>query len=178
LNYIAANLDRINESILLNGDLTHEPMAEENDYWSSTSMCRITDWNNNNHEEKQLYKVEPTYIGWSSFGILPSLGVEGEERFNLEHQICNGSTMLTQNMSTKNTFNKPRNTGFAFLRPVRRIPILIGCHNIDIETEYTNYDFAKCNSCVGFSNCNGGYTSTGSGGGIFNDPFSGGIIVE
>jgi hypothetical protein len=112
-----------------------------------------------------------------SFGLM--FVKRENDYFDIAHQICNGQGMLVQtfDVENRNKFYIKRRDNAAFLRPVRRIPIIIGCHNIDIETEYSNYNFATCSSCVGFQTCDGGYTSDGYGGGIFNG-FSGGQITE
>ena len=177
LNYIAANFDTLNQQILLKGDLTHQPL-ELAEYWSSTSVCRVIDWDNNNHTLKKSYSVEQTAKGLATTKTTVSQA-KNNDYFDIAHQICNGQGMLVQtfDVENRNKFYIKRRDDAAFLRPVRRIPIIIGCHNIDIETEYSNYNFATCSSCVGFQTCDGGYTSDGYGGGIFNG-FSGGQITE
>lgn len=181
LHYIAANFAAINEQILLNGDITHEPLLGY-EYWSSTSVCRVQTWNENNHTNKKEYIIETTarsvctnttYANISSSNI--ALGVN--DRFDLAHQVCNGQGMLVQNfinIDRPETYIKKR-TDVAMLRPVRRIPIVVGVSNLDTLWEYQNYDFANCPSCVGFNSASSGGDSSGGNGGTTT--FNGGTTI-
>jgi len=183
LNYIAANYELLNENILLNGDLTHEPM-ESGEYWSSTSVCRVTGWNENNHTEKSLYSIEQTTNSVCTnqryATLLPLLRntLSSDLLFNLGHQIANGQGMLIQNFAdmTRPEIYAQKRTDTANLRPVRRIPIIVGVSNLDTPLEYNAYDFTKCSSCVGFSSSSGG--STNNGGDTSTTTFGGGTLVE
>lgn len=175
LNYIAANYQKLNEEILLKGDLTHEPL-EAGEYWSSTSVCRVTNWNENNHTDKKYYTLESMgpVATTTKYENIQSLNISQDAKFNLGHQICNGQGMLVQNFSN---INKPeiymqKRNDTANLRPVRRIPIVVGVSNLNTELYYNNYDFNSCPSCVGFSditdsgtNGSGSNTTTTFGGG-------------
>ena len=181
LNYIAANYEKLNQEILLKGDLTHEPM-EAGEYWSSTSVCRVTNWNENNHTNKKLYTIESmggvaTQTKYESFNTV--LNISQDSKFNLGHQICNGQGMLVQNFSNieKPEMYMQKRNDVANLRPVRRIPIVVGISNLNTELKYNNYDFVSCPSCVGFSDDLGGNSSDNSGQ-TTTTTFDGGTITS
>jgi len=168
LNYIAANFDLLNQTILLNGDLTHEPLSST-EYWSSTSVGRVATWDDFNHTNKRSYVLESTANGVANnqqySGLLNSLpNIPVNSVFDLAHQNINGQGMLVQNF---NDINNPqtylqKRTDVANLRPVRRIPIVLGISNLDIPLEYDSYDFSSCKSCLGYGNSG----STGNGGSV------------
>jgi hypothetical protein len=179
LHYIAGNFNTLNTQILLNGDITHEPL-ETKEYWSSTSVCRITDWNNNNHTNKSFWTIETlggvaTSTNYSSLTRLP---ISQDSKFNLGHQICGGQGMLVQDFKdiTKPETGMKKKTATAIVRPVRRIPIVVGISNLNTEVEYQNYDFINCPSCVGFDQQNSG--SDQSGGNTSTTTFNGSTISE
>ena len=39
------------------------------------------------------------------------------------------------------------------VRPVRRIPIVVGCADVEIIDAYNDYDFQKCPSCYDYDQC-------------------------
>jgi hypothetical protein len=158
LNYIAKNVDSLNQSILVTGDDGHRVIETLDSalYWSSTSVCRVTSWNSNNHTLKKYYEIESTSpsINIKSRFVGGEFGLTDNQAFDLSHQICNGQKMLAQNL-TKDSNNKygaivalDRSSSTARLRPVRRIPIVVGCSDLEIIDAYNNYDFTKCRSCT------------------------------
>ena len=177
MNYIAKYVGELNESILTNGDDDHEIMRnwtfdgsgsfydDDNDtrdtiYWTSTSVCRVTSWNNNNHTIKDLYNLESTSTTINSKSRFKStdFGLSDNQAFDLSHQICNGQKMLAQNFGKDasgrygQVLSLDRQT-LCRLRPVRRIPIVVGCSDIEIIDAYSEYNFQTCPSCFDYDNC-------------------------
>jgi hypothetical protein len=172
LNYIAANYDTLNEKILLNGDLTHEPI-ESGEYWSSTSVCRVTNWNENNHTDKRLYTIENTannFATTQNYTNISNINISTDRLFDLGMQIANGQGMLVQNFIdiSKPEIYLQKRTDTAIVRPVRRIPIIVGVSNLDTPIEYQNYNFSVCSSCVGFNNSSYDIGSGGTATTTFN----------
>ena len=149
LNYIYANKDELNASLLINGQ---SPLDSELKYWSSTSLCVLHEWNNNNPDNKSLYKIFETPSGSynSKFRFTRSdYNISDNELYDLSMNSCAGENMLVQNFDDGLVESKSRNTKSAALRPVRRIPIVVlpdGC-NYSIINAYNNYDLETCISC-------------------------------
>ena len=169
LNYITGNITALNNSILTTGESTDDPIIVDDDanYWSSTSVCSIYDWNSANPTIKDLYVLqnndESKYYNdisrfygtaddpqGSTIEIAPRLNTNDKEAFDLSHQICNGQSMIVQNILNGKQSAQLRITT-AKLRPVRRIPITIGSSSIDILSTYSNYDMSICKSCIGYN---------------------------
>jgi len=177
MNYIAKYVGELNESILTNGEDDHEIMRNwnfegsgtfydnDNDtrdtiYWTSTSVCRVKSWNNQNHTIKDLYTLESTSdtINNKSRFLSIDFGLSDAQAFDLSHQICNGQKMLAQNFGKSasgaygQVLSLDRQT-LCRLRPVRRIPIVVGCSDIEIIDAYDEYDFQTCPSCFDYDQC-------------------------
>lgn len=168
MNYIINYLDEINQAILVDGDDDHRPLnttvndedldTRDTFYWTSTSVCRVTNWNENNHTIKDLYEIESTdERGLNNKSRFKSgtFNLSDSDAFDLSHQICNGQKMLA--VSNQN----PRGMALALdrqipcrVRPVRRIPIVVGCADVEIVDAYNDYDFQKCPSCFDYDQCN------------------------
>lgn len=159
LNYIQGNVEALNNSILTTGEPTDDPIdignPDYDDYWSSTSVCSILDWNSLNHTLKDLYILQnnddPTKYYNTKFRFKTNdLNLSQNDAFDLSHQICNGQSMLVQNMNNGKQIAKLRiNT--AKLRPVRRIPITIGSSSTNIINAYDIYNMSECASCSGYT---------------------------
>ena len=150
LNYIMGNLDDLNTSILINGD----KILESNmDYWSSTSLCTLLNWNNNNHTSESSYNIaeEPNLEFNSKFRFTSSdfPTLTQKDLYSLSMNVCAGENMLVQNTADFKVKSASRNQKLAKLRPVRRIPIVkIPCNlAYSITDAYTNYDYNTCLSC-------------------------------
>jgi len=151
LNYIYANKNDLDSSMLLNGDSI---LNSESNYWSSTSLCTLHSWDNNNPNDKSKYKLFETASGSfnSKFRFTKSdLNLNESDLYDLSMNICNGENMLVQSFDDGFVQSKARNTKAASLRPVRRIPIVIlptdtTC-NYSIINAYIDYDFETCDSC-------------------------------
>lgn len=174
LNYIHNNIQDINNQILLNGD-TPIKQGQNVTYWSSSSVCHLKSWSQNDHLDYKLYAIEesPSSIPYNTklrfYGPNPPsgktpdtvIGLSDKQLYELSLNTCAGERMLTQkfiasNLSQDNDglmVTKHRLNESSKLRPVRRIPIIIGCANdINIEEFVQNAGyFGSCESCPG--NC-------------------------
>jgi len=157
MNYITAALHPetggLNDAISRNGG----QKLQEVPYWTSTSMCRILDWSENNITSKDFYEIENINRNEQSQNeilyfrnrfISGDYGLSDSEAFNISHQMCNGIGMLVQDLKTGNMYNIRRDKKHARFRPVRRIPLVISPRNINIVDEYSSYDFKKCIACA------------------------------
>jgi len=161
MNHIARNLLEINSSIQGAGG----QVITTNPYWTSTSVCRIIDWNTNNHKEKDLYvvqKIEPNrnpddsqeLINERSRYYKDQMGLTEDEALDLSLQICNGIGMTIQDFSNGSAgkqYTVRRDSKAARFRPVRRIPLVYNSWDINTDTIYNDYEFDKCKSCLGFN---------------------------
>jgi len=153
MNYIAANFSEINNGI----EGTDQPIASDK-YWTSTSVCRVVGWNSDNHKLRDLYQIQtidesPIGLGFNNRNrfFRDNLGLTENEAFDLSHQICNGMGMSYQDLGDAGKqVTVRRDQKIARFRPVRRIPLVYGTADIDIEDLYNNYEFAKCKSCQGY----------------------------
>lgn len=156
LNYITNNVSILNDAILMDGESTDDPFdIDENAYyWSSTSMCAVTNWNQYNHTSKNLYTLQDNDSGGlyntKRRFFKDELDLSEDDAFDLSHQICNGQSMLVQNMTQGHQKSILR-VGKAKLRPVRRVVLNLGSATIDIMNAYDSYDFNICRSCSGYS---------------------------
>jgi hypothetical protein len=149
LNYIYANMVDLNNSLLINGD---NPLNDELNYWSSTSLCTLHSWNNNNPDDKSFYTIyeTPNNSHNSKFRFTKSdFNLNENDLYKLSMNTCAGETMLVQNFSDGFVQSKPRNTKSAALRPVRRIPIVKTNNPLCywISEVYENHDYESCPSC-------------------------------
>lgn len=169
MNYISNYVDTLNTAILSEGEDDHEilkysnyPNTENSKYWTSTSVCRIESWNTNNHTVKDLYQIESTAdrnLNSKTRFKSGNFGLSDSEAFDLSHQICNGQKMLAVDLfrTANNRWGFIRSMdrqSLCRVRPVRRIPIVIGCADVEIINAYEEYDFQKCPSCFDYDQCN------------------------
>jgi len=153
LNYIYNNINEINSNIALSGD----QLIGDNDYWSSTSVPYLKNWNLSNHLDYSSYSLEETPGSSnknSKYRFTPSDFAELSDKsaYELSLAVAAGENMLVQSFvqSGNNAglvYSKNRRFNRAKLRPVRRIPIILGCVNDNIETYLTANYFNTCNSC-------------------------------
>ena len=164
LNYINNNIVDLNNQMLLNGD---SPINLNNsfDYWSSTSVCYLSSWNPSDHLDYVFYiiqeKAQPNSNKNSRFDFYKDnfSGLNDKSAYELTLNVCAGENMLTQKFASENQTSsnaglvqsKSRAAGAAKLRPVRRIPIVIGCANENILQLLQPTYFSSCESCPG--NC-------------------------
>jgi hypothetical protein len=157
LNYIYNNLNELNANIMLDNNV---PLADI-DYWSSTSVAYLKDWSSTNHLDYSSYSLQElpgSNNKNSKFRFIASdySGLNDKKAYELSLAVAAGENMLTQSFKTTGSnpgliSSRNRKSSYARLRPVRRIPIIVGCVNDNIETYLTNDYFATCNSCP--SNC-------------------------
>lgn len=171
LNYIYNNIEKLNTGILLGGDSPINTETAAKYYWSSTSSCYLRKWNQNDHLDYSSYEIQETPTPLSrnnKFRFTKSdfNNLNDKSAYELSLAVCAGENMLAQNFrytdpSTpflnvgENDYNSGLVTSFnrrsdgAYLRPVRRIPIVLGCVNQNIEQFITNSYFTTCSSCPG-----------------------------
>jgi hypothetical protein len=150
MNYIAGNLEKINIGLVSNGG---KPILPQK-YWTSTSVCRIIDWDENNHRAEDDYVLqdvdaEQKYNSRRRF-YSSQMNLSEEDAFDLSQQICNGTSMSVQDLATGHQITVRRDTKYARFRPVRRIPIVYGSHDINTQEIYEDYSFNECRSCYGY----------------------------
>jgi hypothetical protein len=153
LNYIYNNLNTINSNILLNGD----SIIGENNYWSSTSVCFLKNWNPSNPSNYSEYTIQETTSSTSKnekfrFTSIDYSGLSDKKAYELSMNVCAGENMLVQSFVTDGNNaglmeSKSRRSGSAKLRPVRRIPIIFANSSTNIEQILQLYNFSECNSC-------------------------------
>ena len=170
LNYIYQNYT---------GDLATEIVLNEDDqmqpteYWSSTSVCYLKNWDLQdpyNYGKYEDFAESPILNTKNRFFREDYPGLNDKTAYELSLNTCAGEHMLTQRFNIGSTDNENRCTtsitnvqtnnagliesfsrknGRAVLRPVRRIPIIVGCINDNIETYINSSYFNTCNSCPG-----------------------------
>jgi hypothetical protein len=144
------NISDLNSSLLINGD---KILESDTDYWSSTSLCTLLNWDVNNHTLENSYSIaeSPTLNFNSKFRFtgsdFPTLSQN--DLYSLSMNACAGENMLVQNTGDYVVASAYRDQKLAKLRPVRRIPIVkIPCNlNYSITNAYFEYDYEKCLSC-------------------------------
>jgi hypothetical protein len=166
LNYIYNNLNEINAGIAINGDqliktINDTPFSGDVKYWSSTSICNIIRWNANDHLDYSKYELQQIpfngNIGLNSkFRFIQNdfSGLNDKTAYELSLNVCAGECMLVQDFGNDtikgNVELLTRKGDSARLRPVRRIPLVRGCVNQNIETIINNSSyFDTCYSCPG-----------------------------
>jgi hypothetical protein len=149
LNYIYGNLNDLNSSMALNGDQT---IDEDLNYWSSTSMCSLKSWTNNDHQNYATYTLSESPNGDfnTKFRFTKNdFNLSDKELYDLSMNTCAGETMLVQNFNNGMVESKPRNQKIAAFRPVRRIPVVtISCFDdYSIINAYNGYSLQTCEPC-------------------------------
>ena len=154
LNYIYENVDAINASILVNSE---QLIDTNSDYWSSTTVSYLKSWSASNHLDYTSYQIEETPTSQnknSKYRFIASdfSGLNDKKAYELSLNVSAGENMLIQSFVQNGNnaglvSSKNRKLFGAKLRPVRRIPIIIGSSSDNIETILNTYDFSNCNSC-------------------------------
>lgn len=154
LNYIYENVDAINASILVNSE---QLIDTNSDYWSSTTVSYLKSWSASNHLDYTSYQIEETPTSQnknSKYRFIASdfSGLNDKKAYELSLNVSAGENMLIQSFVQNGNnaglvSSKNRKLFGAKLRPVRRIPIIIGSSSDNIETILNAYDFSNCNSC-------------------------------
>jgi hypothetical protein len=163
LNYMYANKAELNAAMAINGD----QFLSGNEYWSSTSMCRVVDWDITDLEDKDSYKLEnidsqlePYLASTRITSQNNNLELSQEQAFSFSLAVCNGQKMLTQVFNDTSSDklgmmkSRSRSAKIANFRPVRRIPLVVTCKDFDIISELNNAIFAA----------NGNYWTSGNNG--------------
>jgi hypothetical protein len=154
LNYIYENVDVINAGILVN----NEQLIDINgDYWSSTTVSYLKSWSASNHLDYTSYQIEETPTSQnknSKYRFIASdfSGLNDKKAYELSLNVSAGENMLVQSFVQNGNnaglvSSKNRKLFGAKLRPVRRIPIIIGSSSDDIQSILDSYNFSNCNSC-------------------------------
>ena len=159
LNYIYENVNSINAGILVNDQTT---ISIRSDYWSSTTVPYLRSWNASNHLDYTSYSIQETPTPNNKntkyrFIASDYSGLNDKTAYELSLNVAAGENMLVQSFAQVGdnpglVYSKNRKFGGARLRPVRRIPIILGCFLDNLETYLNNYDFDNCPSCP--SACN------------------------
>ena len=154
LNYIYENVDAINASILVNSE---QLIDTNSDYWSSTTVSYLKSWSASNHLDYTSYQIEETPTSQnknSKYRFIASdfSGLNDKKAYELSLNVSAGENMLIQSFVQNGNnaglvSSKNRKLFGAKLRPVRRIPIIIGSSSDNIETILNDYEFSNCNSC-------------------------------
>jgi hypothetical protein len=141
LNYIYANLEELNASLAVNGD----QILGETEYWSSTSVTRLKEWDAFEPLNKDRYileqidsQIEPHLASNPITSTDNDFNLNADQAYKYRMKIANGQKMLTQVFDINEGENqnqigmmkcRNRNSKVASLRPVRRIPIVVTCSN-------------------------------------------------
>ena len=154
LNYIYENVDAINASILVNSE---QLIDTNSDYWSSTTVSYLKSWSASNHLDYTSYQIEETPTSQnknSKYRFIASdfSGLNDKKAYELSLNVSAGENMLVQSFVQNGNnaglvSSKNRKLFGAKLRPVRRIPIIIGSSSDDIQSILDSYNFSNCNSC-------------------------------
>ena len=164
LNYIHNNVVELNNQILINGD-SPILMSANAEYWSSTSVCYLKSWSSSDHLDYSSYNLEEQVTSLDKntkyrFTKNDFSGLNDKTAYELSLNVCAGENMLTQKFNLNNEINandglvlsRSRKNFSARLRPVRRIPIIIGCANTNVGEIVQPSYFSSCESCPG--DCN------------------------
>jgi hypothetical protein len=160
LNYMYNNLAELNASLSVNGDQA----LLGNEYWSSTSVSRLTSWNSVTPLDKDLYNVEPInaqiepYLANNKITSDSAYGVNEDQAYQFRMAVSNGQKMLSQTFNDTSSEllgrinSRSRNSKIANLRPVRRIPLVVTCSNFNytskILNNYWKVGATGCASCL------------------------------
>jgi len=156
LNYIYNNLTELNSGIALGGDSTIS-VGSDIEYWSSTSVPYLKQWSNSNHLDYSSYVIqespdENTKNTKFRFAASDYSGLSDKKAYELSLAVAAGENMLTQafRLAGNNAGivrSRKRKLEKAKLRPVRRIPIIVGCVGDDISSYINDVYFNSCDSC-------------------------------
>lgn len=161
LNYINNNIVELNSQILVNGD-TPLQSGSNIEYWSSTSVCYLKNWSSGDHLDFKKYELEELATELNkneTFNFKKNMfsGLNDKTAYELSLNVCAGENMITQKFAGSNTpssndglmQSRSRRNGAAKFRPVRRIPIILGCVDQNIESILNDAYFSNCPSCPG-----------------------------
>ena len=175
LNYIYANKPELNAAMAINGD----EYISGKEYWSSTSMCRVVNWDTTNLSDKDSYVLEnidsqlEPYLSSNRLTSNNNLNLSEDQAFSFSLAVCNGQKMLTQVFDDSNSNkigmmkSRSRSAKIANFRPVRRIPLVVTCENFNIFTTLLNNNLfgstgsywrsgaTGCYSCIDNNTCGG-----------------------
>ena len=164
LNYIYNVKDELNGRLFANGA---QIMAGE-EYWSSTSVTRLIDWNQFDPLNKDEYQLEPIdssiepYLASNRITSNNTFGLDEDDAYKFTMAVANGQNMLTQTFNWNDEGEAPsvigrmqsrsRNARVANFRPVRRIPIVVTCSdfywNDNILNNYWTGGATGCPACL------------------------------
>jgi len=160
LNYIYNSVDELNIAMLLDG----AKAINDEKYWSSTSVCKLTSWDDEDYTNKDSYGIEQIssqlepYLSTARIKS-GQFGLDQDQAYKFTMAVCNGQKMLTQTFNSQDLSNNGkiesnfRTSKIASLRPVRRIPIIITCSGFNysasiLDGTYYTSDTDKCASCI------------------------------
>ena len=160
LNYIYNNVAVLNASLAVNGD---QPIVG-NEYWSSTSVSRLTSWDTSNPLNKDSYvlesinsQIEP-YLSNNRITSESNYNLDEDDAYKFRMALSNGQKMLSQTFTDQQSDklgrinSRSRNSKIANLRPVRRIPLVVTCegfyYNYNILNNYWRSGATGCASCL------------------------------
>jgi len=160
LNYVYSNLSTLNASLAVNGDQILGGL----EYWSSTSVSRLSSWNNADPLDKDSYQLEgisnqiEPYLSNTRITSNNSFGLTEDGAYKFTMAVSNGEKMLTQIFNSEETdqlgrmISRNRNSKIANLRPVRRIPLVVTCggfyYSNNILNNYWKSGSTGCASCL------------------------------
>lgn len=161
LNYIYSVKEELNGAIVADGN---QAMLG-NEYWSSTSVSRLREWDSLDPLNKDFYKLETIlnpnielYLATTRLtSSNNSFNLSEDEAYKYTMAVSNGQSMLTQNFSddpntTGMMTSKDRSSRSANLRAVRRIPVVVTCSafewNNNILNNYWTSGSTGCPSCL------------------------------
>jgi hypothetical protein len=164
LNYIYNVKDELNGRLFADGA---QIMAGE-EYWSSTSVTRLTGWDQFDPLNKDKYQLEAIdstvepYLASTRLTSDNSFGLDEDDAYKFTMAVANGQNMLTQTFNWDNDIEAPsilgrmqsrnRNARVANFRPVRRIPIVVTCSNFrwdeNILNNYWTGGATGCPACL------------------------------
>jgi hypothetical protein len=159
LNYIYKNLNELNASLAVNGD----QILAGAEYWSSTSVSRLLEWDAFEPLNKDYYKLESI-----SSQLEPHLStnrvtsgqfdLDEDQSYKFTMAVSNGQKMLTQVFDDGDenqvgmVKSRMRNSKSANLRPVRRIPLIVTCSGFYFTDSMLNNYWTStsdgCPSCL------------------------------
>ena len=156
LNYIYENVDAINAGILVNND---QLISTSSEYWSCTTVPYLKSWNAADHLNYSAYQIQESPSSQnknSKYRFIASdfSGLNDKKAYELTLNVAAGENMLTQSFEQNGNnaglvSSKNRKLDGAKLRPVRRIPIIIGSSSVTIESVLESFEYSNCNSCPG-----------------------------
>jgi hypothetical protein len=164
LNYIYNVKDELNGRLFADDA---QIMAGE-EYWSSTSVTRLTGWDQFDPLNKDKYQLEAIdstvepYLASTRLTSDNSFGLDEDDAYKFTMAVANGQNMLTQTFNWEDENNAPiilgrmqsrnRNARVANFRPVRRIPIVVTCSNFrwneNILNNYWTGGATGCPACL------------------------------